>query len=262
MSEEVAQSKQDSGQLILATRQDIQDRKTQAQLLQKFISSQLKEADFSDSGAEGFGEGDYGIIPGTKKKTLLKPGAEKILRLFNLGVRIRLADKEIDRFANFAMFSYRAEVYHLRSGLVIAECEGSANSQEVKYRERTVWRKNQKGVKESIKEETPICDVLNTLMKMAQKRAMIGATILATAASDYFSHDIESSADAEAVGARARVDESAREEKEVNSEVEQESVPICCDQEMMISKYKDRETGGFPWYCVKCRSKKPRGDSN
>jgi hypothetical protein len=38
---------------------------------------------------------------------------------------------------------------------------------------------------------TPISDIQNTLMKMAQKRAMVGATILAAAASDFFSQDIE-----------------------------------------------------------------------
>ena len=27
---------------------------------------------------------DYGVIPGTSKPSLLKPGAEKLLRLFNL----------------------------------------------------------------------------------------------------------------------------------------------------------------------------------
>jgi len=255
MSADIVELKQESGPMLPVTNQDMEALKAQRELLKVFVSSQLRQANFDDSNAEGFGEGDYGIIPGTKKKTLLKPGAEKILRLFNLGLRIRLADKEIDRHANFALFTYRAEVYHLRTSIVVAECEGSANSQEVKYRERTVWRKNQKGIRESVKEETPICDVLNTLMKMAQKRAMIGATILATAASDYFNHDIESPAEAEAVGIKARV------EKEVSSEVSNtpsDQAPVCCSKEMMVSKYPDRDTGQYPWYCLTCKAKKPR----
>jgi hypothetical protein len=40
-------------------------------------------------------------------------------------------------------------------------------------------------------EMTPIADIQNTLMKMAQKRAFVGATILAVGASDFFTQDLE-----------------------------------------------------------------------
>lgn len=252
MSAEIIDINQ-GGAMVPVTQQDLEGFKAQRALLHQFVSSQLKEAQFKDANQEDYGEGDYGVIPGTKKKSLLKPGAEKLLRLFGLGVRVRLADKEIDRHANFAIFTYRAEVYSLRGGTVIAECEGATNSQEVKYRERTVWRKNAKGVKESVKEETPICDVLNTLMKMAQKRAIIGATIVATMASDYFTSDIESRAEAEAVGMVAKPPE-----KEVKSEVTGDAAPDCCGRAMMISLYQNRETGAFDWYCTKCKKSQAR----
>lgn len=132
-------------------------------------------------------DNDYGIVPGTKKKALLKPGAEKLLKLFGLGARFRITDKEFDRYENFAMFTYECEVYHLKTGIVLANCEGTANSQEVKYKERS---KYVQGVFAG-KEVTPICDILNTLKKMAQKRALVGAVIIATAASDYFTQDEE-----------------------------------------------------------------------
>lgn len=130
-------------------------------------------------------DNDYAVIPGTQKQALLKPGAEKLLRLFGLGVRFQLIDKEFDRYENFAMYSYNAEVYHLSTGTVLAQCEGTANSQEKKYKERAIYVQGKRvGM-----EPTPICDVLNTLKKMAQKRAMVGATIMAVGASDYFSQD-------------------------------------------------------------------------
>lgn len=176
------------------TRADLERMKEHRTLIQEFVQSQLKEGI----------DNDYAIIPGTKKKTLLKPGAEKLLRLFNLGARVRMAEKEIDRDQNFAFFAYRCEVYNLATGIVIAECEGAANSQEVKYKERKVWRTGPNGRKEQTTEQTPISDILNTLMKMAQKRAVVGAAILATGASDFFSQDIESKEEAEAVGMRAR----------------------------------------------------------
>jgi len=182
------------------TQGDVDRMKEQRRLLKDFMSSQLKQGI----------DNDYAVVPGCKKPSLLKPGAEKLLRLFNLGCRVRLSDKEFDLAGNYAEFTYRCEVYNLATGIVIAECEGSASSQEVKYKERRVWRetgkKNPEGrpIKEQTNEITPISDVSNTLKKMAQKRAIVGAAILATGASDFFSQDIDSEKDAEAIGAKAR----------------------------------------------------------
>ena len=39
---------------------------------------------------------DYGTIPGTKKPTLLKPGAEKLCRLFNLRPNFNLIQSVVD----------------------------------------------------------------------------------------------------------------------------------------------------------------------
>lgn len=146
--------------------------------VQDVISKVLKEG--SD------GAGDYGIVPGTSgKKALYKAGSEKLMKLFGLGVRFELVDKEMDRYENYASFSYRADVYHLKSGITLASCEGTSSSWEKKYKERAVYvNKVYTG-----KEPTPVCDILNTLKKMAQKRAMVGAVIIATAASDYFTQD-------------------------------------------------------------------------
>jgi hypothetical protein len=260
-SEVIDVSSQSSSHLAPVTRQDMEAMKAQRELLKEFISSQLKEAQFSDSSKRDYGEGDFGIIPGTKKKSLLKPGAEKILRLFGLGARLRMADKEIDRAANFAMFTYRCEIYHLKTGTVIAECEGSTNSQETKYRERTVWKvtgkdKNGNPIRQSVKEETPICDVLNTLIKMAQKRALIGATILGTAASDYFTQDMEFDENPEMT--RAETSAQAPAQSSEPSQAPGEA-PVHCGKKMMLSKYPDRESGEYPWYCTACKAKLPSG---
>lgn len=116
---------------------------------------------------------DYGKIPGTPKNTLLKPGAEKLQKLFMLGTRIVNREREIDRQSGFAMFSYTVEVYSLQNGNVICQCEGSANTEEKKNRNREV------------------ADLLNTLQKMAQKRAFVGAIIAAVGASDFFTQDMD-----------------------------------------------------------------------
>lgn len=132
---------------------------------------------------------DYSVIPGTNKQSLLKPGAEKLMRLFGLGVRFNPMENVFDIVENFAMYSYAAEVYHLKSGTVIAQSEGTANSQEKKYKERKTftWQNGRKTPTGS--ESIPVADIVNTLKKMAQKRAMVGAVIIAVGASDYFSQD-------------------------------------------------------------------------
>ncbi len=253
------QASREESNLTVVSQQNVDALKKQRELLREFVQSQLVEADFKTGGS---GEGDYGVIPGTKKRCLLKPGAEKIQRLFQLGCRFTLVDKEIDRHANFAMFTYKAEIYSLRNpDIVIADCDGTVNSQEVKYKERNVWREvvDKKGVKtgrkEQLKEETPIYDVLNTLMKMAQKRAMLGATLLATGASEYFTQDMLDEDDLKIQTPVKK--EVLKEESAPLIEPQSSEPPICCDKPMMLSKYPDKETGEIPWYCLKCKTKKP-----
>lgn len=159
---------------------------------------------------------DFAVIPGTGKKdkdgkeegkrALLKPGAEKLMKLFGLGVRFKLTEKEFDRVENFAMFSYEAEVYHLKSGVVLSTCEGASNSWEKKYKEKALWRG---GIKVGM-EPVPVCDILNTLKKMAQKRAMIGAVIIATGASDYFSQDEDEVAEMQPVKEPVKTADASR----------------------------------------------------
>ena len=88
---------------------------------------------------------DYGVIPGTDKPTLLKPGAEKLCTLFGLTSRfeiIRSAEDWTGADHNgepFFFYLYRCRL--CRGDLIIAEGDGSANSWEQKYRYREAQRK-------------------------------------------------------------------------------------------------------------------------
>jgi hypothetical protein len=95
------------------------------------------------------------------------------------------------------MFAITIEIFHLPTGRSVAQCEGICNSHEKKYKERQtydwIWNEQlRKKVKTPIGSpvQTPIGEVLNTLTKMAQKRAYVGAVIVATKASDFFNHDL------------------------------------------------------------------------
>ncbi len=175
------------------TRGMLENMQLQRDLLREFVSSQLTK------------DVDYGIVPGTKKPSLLKPGAEKLRGLFGLNVKLDCTHRDLDKVNNYASFSYKAQVF--RGDNLISECEGSTNSQEQKYKERKVWRYDEKVKKKvEIKEITPVFDILNTLQKMAQKRAFVGAVILAVGASDFFSQDIDEPEDAKNIGVAPKVE--------------------------------------------------------
>jgi hypothetical protein len=252
MANEVIELKpQHAGSSLPVTREDVQALQNQRQLLKDFVQSQLTQ------------DVDYGIVPGTQKNTLYKPGAEKLARLFGLGIRVKLIDKELDRKDNFAIFTYQAEAYLLnRDNVVIAQCEGSCNSQEKKYRERNIY-KWVNGKKETVgTEPVPVCDILNTLQKMSQKRAMVGAVILAVAGSDFFSPDIDDEQDADTHGLdpnrKPVMPVQASVPKPVSAQSQDQTsgpiVPSCCGRRMMADKM---DKGN--WYCLTCQRKTPMG---
>ena len=89
-------------------------------------------------------EVDYGVIPGTEKRTLLKPGAEKLTTFFGLSTRFELLERiedwtgEAHNGEPFFYYLYRCRL--TRGDVLIAEGDGSCNSRETKYR----WRESQR----------------------------------------------------------------------------------------------------------------------
>ena len=87
---------------------------------------------------------DYGMIPGTDKLTLLKPGAEKLTTFFGLSTRFQLIERIEDWTGEehngepFFYYLYRCQLYH--GDLLIAESDASCNSRETKYRYREAQR--------------------------------------------------------------------------------------------------------------------------
>lgn len=87
---------------------------------------------------------DYGMIPGTDKLTLLKPGAEKLTTFFGLSTRFQLIERIEDWTGDeyhgepFFYYLYRCQLF--RGDLLIAEADGSCNSRETKYRYRDAQR--------------------------------------------------------------------------------------------------------------------------
>ena len=120
---------------------------------------------------------DYGVIPGTKKPTLLKPGSEKLCRLFSLRPHIELLNSIVDFEKPLFYFHYRCSLY--RKEEMVGEADGCCNSMENKYK----------------KQQYKVFDLTNTICKIAQKRALVAAVLSSCGASEFFTQDLESMSD-------------------------------------------------------------------
>lgn len=143
---------------------------------------------------------DYGVIPGTQKPTLLKPGAEKILMLLGLSSEYNVIEKVEDWDKGIFAYTIKCQLY--KGTQLITEGIGSCNSKEDKYRYRWVYekdvpsqydkailKKNNYGKFRIDNDE--IFSVVNTILKMAKKRAQVDATLTVASLSDVFTQDIE-----------------------------------------------------------------------
>jgi hypothetical protein len=194
-----------------------QDIKAQVQLIQEVMQAVMQEGHH------------YGVIPGTEKPTLLKPGAEKLTMTFRLAPMLQVQARDLDDVHR--EYQVRCTLVHIPTGRVYGEGVGLCSTLESRYRyryaERTCprcgratiikgraeygggWlcyqRKGGCGAKFTAQDpaithqqvgrmENPdIADTYNTVLKMAKKRALIDATLTATAASDIFTQDLEDS---------------------------------------------------------------------
>ena len=168
----------------------------------------------------------YGVIPGMNKKTLLKPGAEKLCLTFRFDPQY-----EADTTYNGDHLTVKSKcvLYHIGTAKRLGSGEGMCSTKETKYAYRNqapkcpdcgnesiirnkfdggwvCWKK--KGGcaqrypddafsdKDFTRVENPdLPDCYNTVLKMADKRALVAAVLNATAASDIFTQDMEEEAD-------------------------------------------------------------------
>jgi len=148
---------------------------------------------------------DYAAVPGTNVPALMKPGAERLNLAFGATPEIEILEKEIDHHCvvrwtkrkkvynnrykgdnsftmaneegtSFGLYRYVVLCKIVRSGRVLGECIGACSTLESKYIDRPR-------------------DCENTALKIAQKRAFVGATVTAFALSNRFGEDAIDHAD-------------------------------------------------------------------
>jgi hypothetical protein len=143
----------------------------------------------------------YGVIPGTPKPTLYKPGAEVLCATFHIAPSYRVEDLSGSDFTRYRVTCVGT---HQGSGVILGEGMGECSSLEEKYK----WRKansnkefeaapeDRRRIKYGKDWETKQIraehvDQSNTILKMACKRAQVAMTLNVVAASDIFTQDIE-----------------------------------------------------------------------
>ena len=156
---------------------------------------------------------DYGTIPGTQgKPTLLKSGAEKLLEVYALTPEVDVISsrEEWDSRPPFFYYLVKVRLVSRRSGKVMAEGIGSCNSRESRYSDRWATEKQLREMglepdglqskefngkygpyRKYLVANDDVATLVNTIQKMAEKRALVSATLKATRASGIFTQDLE-----------------------------------------------------------------------
>ncbi len=178
------------------------------------IQSQIVQQVLAHCMVEGI---HYGKIPGTDKKTLLQPGAEKICTTFRLAPKYDVEDLS-EPHNNFYRYRVRCNLYTISDGLFVGSAVGECSSLEEKYQwEAALSQKHfdstdpsnrrikfkavrdSKGKKTDEVEEiyqvrTNAADVANTVLKIGAKRSLISSTRGAVGASDLLDVDLDEEA--------------------------------------------------------------------
>ena len=167
---------------------------------------------FKDVMEEGV---DYGIIPGTDKPTLFKPGAEGLCELYGYAPTIKNIEEVRDFETGFLRVVVTIALIARGTGEVVAEGIGECNTREARYFYRwtpewelkrfpELWtvrdslKKEERSWKATTKrkagsgifyrvENDDLFTLWNTVLKMAKKRAHVDATLSATRSSGLFS---------------------------------------------------------------------------
>lgn len=196
----------------------VEDLLGQVNLIQKVMSAVMKDGEH------------FGKIPGCgDKPALLQPGAQKLLVTFRLAPEYAVSERNLDR--GHREYQVLCTLKTIGSGSFVGQGAGSACTLEGKWRFRVApkkltdkpvpkeyWNLRQsdpkeaqallggtgfstkkddngqwmiaEGSSEKVEHDNP-ADYYNTVLKMACKRALVAATLTATAASDIFTQDVE-----------------------------------------------------------------------
>lgn len=168
---------------------------------------------------------DFGVIPGTKKPTLYKSGAEMLCLMFGLSAKMSILEREFNSDSGFVSYDILCTLYN-KDGNIVGTGIGQSNNGEDKHKYRflTLAGLKEAGLIEAdfsrgeagkegqsntykhpsgfevkwfgkwpkyrIENKNPI-NVANTIFKIAGKRAFVDAVLRVTGAGRIFTQDLE-----------------------------------------------------------------------
>ena len=124
--------------------------------LMSIIGSLLKPTTQDKYGNVQFDGADYGVIPGTKNRSLFQTGVEKLALCFGLTVTAFCTDKQEDWTTGFFRYTFKATASF--KGHVIREVVRTCHTREKKY--AYVW----------VTRPAPAPDVQKTMIEEMQAR--------------------------------------------------------------------------------------------
>jgi hypothetical protein len=151
----------------------------------------------------------YGVIPGTKKPTLYKPGSEILLLTFRIAIEPEITDlstsdeiryriRAFGRHVPTSAFvgagvgecSSNEEKFLWRAALSKEEFAGTPEDQK-RYKYKKEWDRGRSMIVKVEQIKVPPADAANAVLKRAKKRAQVDFCLTAMAASDIFTQDVE-----------------------------------------------------------------------
>jgi hypothetical protein len=144
----------------------------------------------------------YGTIPGTDRPCLWQPGAEKLAMAFGITLRTEVIDERVTE--EEVCYRVRATATSA-TGQDLGSTEGVCSTREKKFRwRRPVHSREFEATPEHLRRvtytrdgedllqvRTEPGDLLNTILRMAAKRATVALVRSVTAASDVFAQELE-----------------------------------------------------------------------
>ncbi|WP_257351446.1 hypothetical protein [Pseudalkalibacillus decolorationis] len=116
---------------------------------------------------------DYGMVAGYHKPTLLKPGAEKLCQFLQISVQYSVVKRLEDWDNGLFHFEISAHLSRTSEPGPTVNGFGSCNSKEHQFQKQHPF------------------SIVNTVLKMVKKRALIDGVLNITATSALFTQDIE-----------------------------------------------------------------------
>jgi hypothetical protein len=176
---------------------DLQDVKQRVDAIHRVMAKQMKK------------DVHYGVIPGTKKPTLYKPGSEILLLTFRVAIdpeitdlstpdeiryRIRAIGRHVptDSFmgAGVGECSSNEEKFLWRAALSKEEYNDTPEDQRrLKYKKE--WDRGRPTIVKVEQIKVPPADAANAVLKRAKKRAQVDFCLTVMAASEIFTQDVE-----------------------------------------------------------------------